>query len=72
MCAGKAPDSSLRSLSLSTRIMQNILMASSYILENSPIWLCLTAFEERVSVVFGVQLSCGENLQTSSAVCWRT
>lgn len=30
----------------STRIMQNMLMASSYLLENIPIWLRLTAFEE--------------------------
>lgn len=28
--------------------MQNILVASSYILENiPPLWLCLTAFEEQ-------------------------
>lgn len=47
MCVGKASDRRLRSLPLSTRIMQNILVASSYILEDIPIWLRLTAFEER-------------------------
>lgn len=47
MCAGEASDRRLRGLPLSTRIMQNILVASSYIQENIPIWLRLTAFEER-------------------------
>lgn len=47
MCAGEASDSGLGSPPLSTRIMLSILVASSYILENIPLWLRLTAFEER-------------------------
>lgn len=47
MCAGQASVRRFWSLALSTRIIQNILVASSCILENIPIWLRLTAFEER-------------------------
>lgn len=57
MCAGEPSDGRLWSPPLSTRIMQSTLVASGYIQENIPVWLRLTAFEERERRCRGFYLS---------------